>query len=371
MFNTLNIIIYLAISYIFIAPILIIVEKNKIIQLPSNRVATIDGLRGYLALGVLTHHFVVTYYWYRTGIWQSPTENFLNNIGQASVVLFFMITGYLFSRKIKNHNFEIRKFFIKRFFRLMPLLFFIVIVMVCIVFIKQEFALYSKPNEIFKQTIGWLFFIQPNINHLMHTKYIVAGVTWTLRYETIFYLILPILYFVKNIKILFILTLLVIFFGIITKNISSFFLLFVIGYIISEIENRYKNKFNFNNNVVSFINIFIIIFALFYFNTSYSILSFILLGIFFSLLVLGNTLFGILSNKFSIFLGEISYSIYLIHGIILYILFNLLLKHEPNLYHLPIVITVVIFLSLITFKYIEKPFNEFGYSIAKHIKGAS
>ena len=367
MSNTLNIIIYLVVSYIYVAALLIYVEKHKTIQLySSNRLATIDGLRGYLALGVFTHHFVVTYYWYKTGVWYSPSENFLNNIGQASVVMFFMITGYLFSKKIKSNNFEIRKFFVKRFFRLMPLLFTVVTIMVWIVFIKQKFVLYDEPIEIFKQIIAWLLFMQPNINHLMHTDYITAGVTWTLKYEAIFYLALPLLYFIRKNKALFILIVSILFLII----VRTLFLLFFIGYIISEIENRYKNKFNFNANIISIINILIIIFVLFYFKSSYHLLSFILLGISFALIVLGNTLFGILSNKFSIILGEISYSIYLTHGLILYILFNLILKDEPTLYYLPIVMTIVIFVSLITFKYIEKPFNDFGHAITRQVKGA-
>ena len=88
--------------------------NKKIITLIENRISNIDGLRGYLALGVFFHHFIITYYWQNTGIWQRSPENFYNNLAELSVSMFFMITGYLFFKVILKNDLDVKLFFKKR-----------------------------------------------------------------------------------------------------------------------------------------------------------------------------------------------------------------------------------------------------------------
>ena len=38
----------------------------------ANRFHAIDGLRGFLALGVFFHHAVISYFYYATGRWELP-----------------------------------------------------------------------------------------------------------------------------------------------------------------------------------------------------------------------------------------------------------------------------------------------------------
>ena len=54
----------------------------------------------------------------------------------------------------------------------------------------------------------------------------------------------------------------------------------------------------------------------------------ILLSIAFVLIAAGNTLYGAFTSKLSCILGEISFSIYLLHGIFLYVMFKLLIGQE-------------------------------------------
>ena len=377
MFNTINIIIFLIISLLALIPLLFLVDRYNFIHLHQNRISTIDGLRGYLAIGVFTHHFVVTHNWYLTGNWHSPSENFLNNIGQASVAIFFMITGYLFSRKIKYNDFEVRRFFIKRFFRLMPILYFSIVIIVFIVFYKQNFKLHDTIFHNFAHILEWMVFLRPDINGLKDTAIINAGVTWTLMYEALFYLSLPIIFYAKKIRVILIALLILILYAgmknlyinlVYTKVHGIFFILFFIGYIVSEIEIRYKHRYNFDNNLISIINAVLILFALFYFKSAYNLLSFLILGTVFAFIVLGNSLFGLLKHNYSKILGEISYSIYLLHAIVLFVVFNLIYKKAPSLYHMPIVLFLAIFISILTFKYIENPLNEFGHKLSKRVK---
>ena len=61
------------------------------------------------------------------------------------------------------------------------------------------------------------------------------------------------------------------------------------------------------------------------FNSAYSISAYLLLFAFFTPVALGNSLFGLLRLRTVIFLGEISYDIYLFNGIVLFTTFTILM----------------------------------------------
>src|SRR5690242_20657357 len=77
-------------------------QRMRITALPdaARRIGCIDGLRGYLALGVMVHHFVI-WLGVLAGLpWRPPTLALFTNLGQGAVTLFFMVTGALFYGKI-------------------------------------------------------------------------------------------------------------------------------------------------------------------------------------------------------------------------------------------------------------------------------
>lgn len=95
----------------------------------------------------------------------------------------------------------------------------------------------------------------------------------------------------------------------------------------------------------------------------YSKLQMILLGIPFIIFVLGNSLNGILENKGMKTLGEASFSIYLIHGILIYTLFSTISIHDfgsgnitSYALYLPLVMTLTCSISIATYWLIERPF---------------
>ncbi|MDX7954021.1 acyltransferase family protein [Lichenihabitans sp. Uapishka_5] len=94
----------------------------RIVQPSANRLASIDGLRGVLALSVFFHHFFISYQWKHTGRWEVPPTHLHNLMGGCSVVLFFMITGFLFFGRIKAARgaLNLNAFFAGRLFRLLP-----------------------------------------------------------------------------------------------------------------------------------------------------------------------------------------------------------------------------------------------------------
>ncbi|HCW0214843.1 TPA: acyltransferase, partial [Pseudomonas aeruginosa] len=171
-----------------------IIRYLKPIPLPLSRFSTIDGLRGYLAFFVFLHHAAIWYYFLRSGAWQVPPSNLYTHFGQTSVSLFFMITGFLFTHKLlqsKNRPIDWLQLYISRFMRIYPAYIFAIAIMFTIAFFMTGYTLHESVLSLLKKTIQWGAFRTPDINGLVETRRIMAGVTWTLPYEWLFYLCLP------------------------------------------------------------------------------------------------------------------------------------------------------------------------------------
>ncbi|MGV8546907.1 acyltransferase family protein, partial [Pseudomonas aeruginosa] len=66
----------------------------------ASRFVTIDGLRGYPALFVFLHHASIWYDYLTDGLGQLAPRRLYADFGQASVALFFMVTGFLFAHEV-------------------------------------------------------------------------------------------------------------------------------------------------------------------------------------------------------------------------------------------------------------------------------
>ena len=143
-----------------------------------NRNLAMDGIRGLAVLIVFLSH--------TSGRDQSlsPLLQF-NGIGHVGVYLFFVLSGYLLASTLidewyRNGSISVKNFLIRRFFRIAPLYYFVLV----IVFLYQQITsqFYSSYLHINNGLVGF-------IKHLFFIK--GDGVFWTLPTEFIFYLILP------------------------------------------------------------------------------------------------------------------------------------------------------------------------------------
>jgi len=159
----------------------------------GKRFAGIDGLRGLLAYGVFIHHGVITWNWLRTGQWVLPEERLFIHLGQSSVALFFMVTSFLFWTKILDARTPIDwfGFLLSRVYRLYPVYLLVWVSAVVIALASTGFVPVVDGVGLARSIVDWASFKTPPVNGMENAGQIVAYATWSLKYELLFYAALP------------------------------------------------------------------------------------------------------------------------------------------------------------------------------------
>lgn len=348
----------------------------------GSRVNCIDGLRGYLAISVLAFHFIMNWNLIRLGRWEDPTWSVvLTNIGPVPVRLFFMITAFLFYGKLVRSRGMIdwSSLYIGRVFRLTPMYWIVVALMALVAFWHMNFTLTVSLFDVCKSLASWLAFTlfgEPLIDGYNQTSYIPAGAIWTLRYEWAFYFLLPTIAlvirqygglqrsriaailvailaskFVRNYSI----------WGF-WLNLGSPFLLGMLCYELTLIPPLTKlARSSAASALVLGSGVGLLITP---YLSQWSLFNLLLFTAFFPISA-GNTVFGILTLWGSKVLGNASYSIYILHGTVLHVLF----QNMPGAASdelgwlwllLPVVTAAVTAISILLYHAIELPFIQFG-----------
>ena len=350
-----------------------IANQIKPISINPVQYNSIEGLRGYLAFFVFIHHSYIWFSYLKTNTWEAPQSNLFNSFGQSSVLFFFMITSFLFTSKLLDSSpvIDWKKLFISRFFRLVPMYFFSMILFMVIVVIKTNATLNDHFIAVLKNTLIWFAFTiqgNPNINNLEDTYLINAGVSWSLPYEWIFYLMLPLLGILFKIKssrkTLVFSALMVVALILLNKSRLNYFFPFVSGILVAVYRKKVKDASLFKKPIFSFCIVLGLFINTYFFHEAYQIIPLSIFTFLFFLITLDNPFFGVLHLPISKKLGQITYSFYLIHGIVLYVIFNFIYQIENieayNYYsHWKIIAASILPITLLshyTYYYIEKPF---------------
>ncbi|MEX3999161.1 acyltransferase family protein [Paraburkholderia sp. EG285A] len=335
----------------------------------QGRYIGIDGLRGYLALFVFVHHSCIWYFYLRTSQWLVPPSTFFTQLGQSSVLFFFMITGFLFSEKIlagRTKGIDWLKLYVSRVMRLTPLYLFAMALFFGIVAVLTGGTLNESPGALLVSVLEWLGFAiagMPDVNGLANAHLIVAGVPWTLAYEWLFYLCLPLLAMaigvMPSLPVLMIGVMGAL--GAIVFHPELRMLSFTSGIIAAALVRNDAFRRLASTPAASALAIVTTALAVTIFPKSYG--HFALLSVSFVLIAGGATLFGALSNALSRMLGEMTYSIYLLHGLVLFTLFTAVIG-KPQAAHfspfehwliIALTVPVLIVICYATFSLIEKP----------------
>ncbi len=331
----------------------------------------IDGLRAIAALSILLFH----------------ADFFFLKGGFLGVDIFFVISGYLISSIILNEkHFSFKNFYIRRIQRIIPVLYFVLFVsFIASIFIILPYDLKAfksflksiivtpifSSNFLFWKEIGY-FDIASHYKPLLHT--------WSLSIEEQFYIIFPIFFilvlklsFTKHFFIIIILALfsfLLAIYGSYKFSSANFFLLpsraweLLVGVLITIILNSYKIQLKKKySNLLSFIGLILIIFSITYFDDNHKHPGLITLipvvGTFIIIIATSRTtnfVKKILSFKPLVYIGLMSYSIYLWHQPIFSFYRHYSYESITYLTKL-ILILITLLISYFSWKIIEIPFR--------------
>lgn len=380
--------IILVILVVFLSLPISLFHKIQVIKNAQNdRLYTIDGLRGYLAYLIVFLHATVWYNLVHTKQFQGAAGSYIDLLATTGLCVFFMISAFLFWTRWLKHRgkIEVCPFYIKRFFRIAPVYYLCILCLFIAVMSKTNWHLDVPIFSFIKQILAWLtfgLFSFPPINGFGLTSLLVMGVVWTIPYEWMLYLTLPIIgVFSKNIWLslgfaitLCALTIMAQFYWkihFLANNDMMPFASYAIGILIATLKQmQWQPRLNdFCGSVIMAICILLL---LFFCHKYPEPLMLILAGIFFYCVVSGGSLFGLFKLKASQRMGRVSYSVYLCQGLVLYFFSDTLAitKHFMTLsiwYYWSVLLGESIILLLVAcclYVFIEKPSMDHGKRIA-------
>ena len=364
-----------AVICLFLA-LLTIFALSRVLKMETSsadhRFSSIDGLRGFLAFFVFLHHSCIWYFYLNTGEWTAPPSSLYAYFGTGSVLMFFMVTAFLFSSKLiegKITGIDWCKLFSSRLLRIVPLYVFVVLLVFIIISCITHGELNVTPYTLGMNMLKWLRFWSPGmppLNGVGESSLIVAAVFWTLPFEWGFYLSLPLLAILLNIRprparLYMVLSLLGV--HILLKDLHQL-IPFASGIATAYLDRSPSFRNFASKKISSLLIISFLALTVLYFPNPRETGSQLLLFCSFALIACGNNLFGILTNNLSKRLGEMSYSVYLLHGMVLFITFNFIIGMSaaknltPGQFWLTIfsISPVLIVLCHSTYRTIEHPF---------------
>ena len=341
----------------------------------TSRNASIDGMRGLLALFVFLHHACIWYFSLSTGQWKIPPSYFYTHLGQSSVALFFMITAFLFSNKLLNASGKTgdanlnstvfwQRLFVSRFMRLTPLYLLMLAAMLLLTAIVSDFQLRESWLVLLKNTGAWASFTifgSPDLNGVTTTSRMIAGVNWTLPYEWVFYFSLPVLALLLTllytpfislhqrvrsqqqgqqgrvatswpplVYVLFSTACLVgLYLAIFPWKPAPVYFYAFAGGVFAAVLLRMKWLVNQLSGTLGSIAALLCLGYVFrHFAGANNLPATAWLTLAFTIMASGNSLFGLLHSRAAQTLGDASYGIYLLHGLVLYTTFKLVLGTE-------------------------------------------
>jgi peptidoglycan/LPS O-acetylase OafA/YrhL len=318
----------------------------------------LDALRGIAILGVLLVHAMI--------LTRQEGHSFkLAFTGQRGVELFYMISAFTLCLSLdakREERYPLLNYFIRRFFRIAPLFYLVIIVNLIL---KHVSAPYSSQRNLgaLDIVLGFLF-LNGARPHAM-TNVVDGG--WSIAVETTFYLLLPLLFkYLNSVRRLIVVfaiaapALKFICFQLASRSMNGFvaeyftlfwfpvqFPIFALGMLTYFIWKRYINGHVFLSEGRQDISLSLLLgSAIVYWaclpfgNLNLYVSSFLFVPLILGLSVSGWKVFV---NRFTRFLGKISYSLYLLH----------------------------FFLLLLTDAFLHRLDQVSGHPISKHVYGHS
>lgn len=349
----------------------------------ASRVHSIDYLRGLMASGIMLYHF-----FYETfGIYSADT--FLGRVGIYGVSVFYIISGISMSLAYSNMRLDLRSisnYWIRRIFRIAPLFWLSSLVTLFLWFYVNP----SIKNDWLRYIANFsLFFGFYDLR-----AYIPMG-GWSIGNEMFFYAFFPFIvlslrkkYFSALFPAVFFLAYAYFAFYVISPdsdmatewayyiNPLNQMFLFVLGVVAG---NAYARGFRIGSKLAVYLLIFSSALFVFYpvsggqinivIGWNRLLFTFFIFLMCFSLIYIRFPVGGFIENAFRL-MGEWSYSIYLLHGAVMFYLLKIFSpmmgvveKFDKFMVLVFIGLPATAFLSYVVYEFMEKPMISVGRNI--------
>ena len=353
----------------------------------NDKLDYIDALRGYAILGVVAVHSLMG----KVDVFGSS----IIGLGAKGVQLFYIMSAFTLMLSFKNtivKNKSNLNFFIRRFFRIAPMFYLAIIV-----WLYLSVDIIYVYNDYRKISIGSIishFFLIHGLNPNWQDSLVPGG--WSVAVESIFYILCPFFFLkitsLKNAILWFLASLYI--GSLITYLLSNLNIIpfswkrdlwlygyfpnqanvFLVGFLL------YYLQFESNFKIVKiliFLLLLIIpnflIYRLLNFEVHNEINILVTYSFIFLFFLVKNKRFEFLKPNFIQVIGKFSYSIYIIHFIVLYFIsrykLDILFTNNTINYIFIFLITLIIstLVSSITYKYIEQKFISLGKYIITNL----
>lgn len=349
---------------------------RRLVNSRGARLSSLDGLRGFLAFGVFIHHATLNHGLLSAIGWSGPNSVLFNYLGSGCVALFFMASGFLFWSRAIDKKVDPERLLISRFWRIMPMYWATMFVVFIVAGSLSNFTLRVDPIVFRREVAFWLmggYFVIGTINGVS-TVNINAGVTWSLLYEWWFYLALPLLAIFatpKRFALGFGLFMAVRYVSL--SHVPEYYFPiqhstgFAFGMLMAHLVRIERLRFWMTRRSVALGALLFLAGCLWYNDThpltaiSNQVMSLPL----FAAVSCGNNFFRVLTRRWALLLGHVSYSVYLAHGLVLYFLVQRVLGAKAVMEMTPVaywgwvavfVVPCLVGVSCLTYRFIEAPF---------------
>lgn len=365
----------------------------------GRRFYNLDGLRFFAALFVALNH--IEFIKEISGLSSFYSVPFFVNSGQISVTFFFVLSGFLITylllieqqkKSAQAKRINLLQFYQNRVLRIWPL-YYSLVILCFLIFPHMQLLQYPgfDDNFLSEKSQAFLLYLSffPNLSNLLYGNVLYINQTWSLGVEEFFYIFFPLgLYLVSyknNLKYFTILIAISIALGAFSKfwcNAADTDLSMVCIYI-----SRYRiYSFalgavaaycylkSYNTGIVSrHAKLFrIAAYSLFFFSAvlvisgaDFSYLTQPLFSFLFALMLFLISVTGIkiavINNPVIVYLGKISYGIYMLHPFAAFICVKLVYFNTGNdiltavIFSFTVMLTTIL-LSIISYSILEKPF---------------
>lgn len=349
----------------------------------------LDSLRGIAIILVIIYH-AGNITGYKTFEYFPQLYLDLNNTFQYGVQLFFVVSAFTLMMSYDNRRNEKKatsKFFIRRVFRIVPM-WYIAIAYTTLIFLDFNFSNFNWDTFPKKAFLGDMFFFNSLVPSTIN-RFVLGG--WSITNEFTFYLCLP--FICSRIKSLngFIT------FSALTTLLSALLLILLKG--TSFDINNYLIYYFFNQLPVFSLGLLaywinkkagteiikpkvllLLLLTVYVFTIIELPYPLIVSFVFFlAILLLSRKPYSFISNKYIAKVGEVSYSMYFIHFLVMYcmdwwgyhsFLNGIVDTGSAILYYTITIILLFIpsfLISCITYKYIEQKGQNLGRTIIKRM----